>query len=533
MDKNKLKQELATALRKEMSGTGTGASVTAGDGAGVATKYAFGKRDNKGTPSDWKAAPSIPNRKSKAMDYKELWEGELTPGVKYDYKGDSGFISTGGSSDPKNWKFLGDKGKYPYLSVKADLVPSEKQPGKYDGAFDYRTGGHLDEIDANDPVLMKVRAAAYQKSQPKSEPVKTINPDYKAIKNADKIKALLRQRNQLMMDMEQEAEPEGGPIADRYGGMLNKIDRAIAMLKGQGENNPYMSKADIDKRAAMINEAIHIGTDTKTDSDVYFEPSTGTFSINVIDAAGNRNNKLQVNTIDDVLAKFPNWKWTKEGEMEFQPEEQDDNEDSYDWYTNTNLKEADTYDSLRSMLKQLGAEEDSIKVLVKAVEMGALKPSDAITITKKALGVNEDLQEGYKAGDIIHFKDGEDWKVIKVKDKVNKLVIKPHNEKAKENNTSLEIDVDMDYVKKNLNEGYARFRNESKTRTKPEQFHSAVKQVKQKVNEINRLFEYMNRLQSELSESEGGLKYKKYTEKSIQQIKESTKSLFLKSTKLK
>jgi uncharacterized protein YdcH (DUF465 family) len=84
-----------------------------------------------------------------------------------------------------------------------------------------------------------------------------------------------------------------------------------------------------------------------------------------------------------------------------------------------------------------------------------------------------------------------------------------------------------------LKEGYARFRNESKTRTKPEQFHSAVKQVKQKVNEINRLFEYMNRLQSELSESEGGLKYKKYTEKSIQQIKESTKSLFLKSTKLK
>jgi hypothetical protein len=43
----------------------------------------------------------------------------------------------------------------------------------------------------------------------------------------------------------------------------------------------------------------------------------------------------------------------------------------------------------------------------------------------------------------------------------------------------------------------------------------------------------MNRLQSELSESEGGLKYKKYTEKSIQQIKESTKQLFFKSTKLK
>jgi hypothetical protein len=403
-----------------------------------------------------------------------------------------------------------------------------------------------------------------------------------------------------MMDMEQEAEPEGGPIANRYGGMLNKIDRAITMLKGQGENNPYMSKADIDKRAAMINEAIHIGTDIKTDSDVYFEPSTGTFSINVIDAAGNRNNKLQVNTIDDVLAKFPNWKWTREGEIEFQPEEQDDDEDKYDWFTNKNIKEDNSTDKILTYLqaaKQQGKlSPDAQKVLIQWMNSPGASREEIIKVLRKLTGMY--LKEGYKVDDIIHFKDGEDWKVIKVKDKVNKLVIKPHNEKAKENNTSLEIDVDMDYVKKNLKEasgfksgkefiniklqrypkalakvnnlismigennftmdmaewifdffnnasfespiseeslleGYSQFRNETKTRTKPEQFHSAVKQVKQKVNEINRLFEYMNRLQSELSESEGGLKYKKYTKKSIQQIKESTKSLFLKSTKLK
>jgi hypothetical protein len=35
-----------------------------------------------------------------------------------------------------------------------------------------------------------------------------------------------------MRDMEQEAEPEGGPIADKYGDMLNKIDAAIAKAKG-------------------------------------------------------------------------------------------------------------------------------------------------------------------------------------------------------------------------------------------------------------------------------------------------------------
>ena len=117
----------------------------------------------------------------------------------------------------------------------------------------------MKEMDVNDPVLMKARAAAFQRSQPKPElpkPVKTINPDYKAVKNADKIKALKLKRAQLMRDMEQEAEPEGGPIANRYGALLNKIDQAMAKLSGQGdsETNVYMSKDEIDRRAAMMKE---------------------------------------------------------------------------------------------------------------------------------------------------------------------------------------------------------------------------------------------------------------------------------------
>jgi hypothetical protein len=122
------------------------------------------------------------------------------------------------------------------------------------------TSPSLDEaMDVNDPVLMKARAAAFQRTQPKPElpkPVKTINPDYKAVKNADKIKALKLKRAQLMRDMEQEAEPEGGPIADRYGRELNKIDQAMAKLSGQGdsETNVYMSKDEIDRRAAMMKE---------------------------------------------------------------------------------------------------------------------------------------------------------------------------------------------------------------------------------------------------------------------------------------
>ena len=108
---------------------------------------------------------------------------------------------------------------------------------------------NISELDINDPVLMQTRAAKYQKSLPKPQASKST-------KNAEKIKVLLKHRAELMRDMEQEAEPEGGPIADRYGRDLNRIDRAIAKLKGQGEwgaeTNPYMSKGEIEKIASTI-----------------------------------------------------------------------------------------------------------------------------------------------------------------------------------------------------------------------------------------------------------------------------------------
>jgi hypothetical protein len=57
-------------------------------------------------------------------------------------------------------------------------------------------------------------------------------------------------------------------------------------------------------------------------------------------------------------------------------------------------EEQDAYESLRSIMRQLGAEEDSIQVLIKAVEMKALKPSEAIEILKRALNVNETSSVG-------------------------------------------------------------------------------------------------------------------------------------------
>jgi hypothetical protein len=61
-------------LNKEMSTTGTGASFTAGTGAQYATPKAFKKKkDEIGEPFTT-PNPSIPNRKSKFIDYKQLFE---------------------------------------------------------------------------------------------------------------------------------------------------------------------------------------------------------------------------------------------------------------------------------------------------------------------------------------------------------------------------------------------------------------------------------------------------------------------------
>ena len=120
--------------------------------------------------------------------------------------------------------------------------------------------GSLEEaIDVNDPALAAFRAQMAARKKKAAEPKKSINPNYAAVKNADKIRALKQQRAQIMIDMEQEAEPEGGPIADRYGDMLNKIDAKIAKLQGRKEmdydtavgkeGNEYMSKDEIERRA--------------------------------------------------------------------------------------------------------------------------------------------------------------------------------------------------------------------------------------------------------------------------------------------
>ena len=94
----------------------------------------------------------------------------------------------------------------------------------------------LEEMDINDPVLMRMRAqaAADKQAEKDIDNIKRMAPksNRKSLTTLKKLGVLNKERERLMRDMEQEAEPEGGPIADKYGAQLNRIDKAIAKLKG-------------------------------------------------------------------------------------------------------------------------------------------------------------------------------------------------------------------------------------------------------------------------------------------------------------
>ena len=119
----------------------------------------------------------------------------------------------------------------------------------------------LEETDMNDPVLMRMRAqtAADKKAEKDIDNVKKMAPksDRKSLTTLKKLGVLNKERERLMRDMEQEAEPEGGPIADKYGAQLNRIDKAIAKLTGTG-NMTYNQAVGLNETTEKAWTAIDV-----------------------------------------------------------------------------------------------------------------------------------------------------------------------------------------------------------------------------------------------------------------------------------
>jgi hypothetical protein len=125
--------------------------------------------------------------------------------------------------------------------------------------------------DMNDPVLVKARAAKMAGEKEKAKQAE-LNKKYGSsfmdkldaeIGLKQELQDLKDEREQLMIDMEQEAEPEGGEIADRYGSRLNNIDAKMAEIKSELEDlRMYES----------VNE------DLQLDVDLYSKESPGIFT---------------------------------------------------------------------------------------------------------------------------------------------------------------------------------------------------------------------------------------------------------------
>jgi len=96
-------------------------------------------------------------------------------------------------------------------------------------------------IDMNDPVLIAFRAT--RRELPKFKPAKAKSRRLSFDKYMDlldarmdvdqQIKDLGDEMAQTLRDMEQEAEPEGGEVADRYGSIMMKQEKEYAKLKAK------------------------------------------------------------------------------------------------------------------------------------------------------------------------------------------------------------------------------------------------------------------------------------------------------------
>ncbi len=84
-----------------------------------------------------------------------------------------------------------------------------------------------------------------------------------------------------------------------------------------------------------------------------------------------------------------------------------------------------------------------------------------------------------------------------------------------------------------LNEvSYSKFKKESRTKNHQQAIHSAVREIKKRISEVNRILEYTHRMRSELSEDKA-LKYSKFTEGALNQITNMVAELYGNVKKLK
>ena len=140
-------------------------------------------------------------------------------------------------------------------------VSYDKGNGKTKASNLYNKGGEIKAVkeDMNDPVLVKLRKRQMQDDAEKAKQAELNQRFGKSwsdrfnseVDLKNELADLKDEREQMVIDMEQEAEPEGGEIADDYGSRLNDIDARIAAIKSDLDDLRMYESVVTESKGAM------------------------------------------------------------------------------------------------------------------------------------------------------------------------------------------------------------------------------------------------------------------------------------------
>ena len=171
----------------------------------------------------------------------------------------------------------------------------------------------------------------------------------------------------------------------------------------------------------------------------------------------------------------------------------------------TENKEMDLKEYIKSLVSEMLEEESST-----ASVPGYLTPN---AFSPKGQKTNAATKQAQKSG----------WKLAGGMPKDSKVYDYKELWKGKKSAMNETL---LDIIEKELiNEvTYGKFKKDVKHRTKSEQLHKAIREVKRKLAEIDRIVEYTSRMKQELSE-DGGINYWKATQKNVATISEMVNQL--------
>jgi hypothetical protein len=154
-----------------------------------------------------------------------------------------------------------------------------------------------------------------------------------------------------------------------------------------------------------------------------------------------------------------------------------------------------------------------------AISQGFKKASTSLPKNSKVVDYKQLFEDEYEMKQ--DPKTKEFTKQIKLSDKDKETIKKIQSLMAKQKQ-SIEKIVKEEILKEGT---YSKFKSEVKFRTKQESLHKAIKEVKRKLMEIDRIVEYTSMMKQELSEGEEGLNYWKATTNNVSKIAEMVNEL--------